>query len=238
MKAFDEDDFFKNVVVEIKPSIEIQVTEISGNFLMFIPKWNYNGHVVEDNKKEFTLIDGTTKYTYIRNQEVEKSTIEFLQNAHPNFKEKSNFYLTFSEAKKQNWFFNFYHYSLKDNFTIVGMDLLSSFRYSEEQINTVFDVKKVIDNEIIAEFKNSFGKEKIDLKSLQKSVNEGRKFILLKDNTLGVLTDEWLEKYALILKYSHIEGDEIRFAKWILIVSEKLVQHQKILKLFLPDAWP
>jgi superfamily II DNA or RNA helicase len=233
----EEDDFFKNVIVEIKPNIEIQVTEISGNFLMFIPKWNYNGHVVEDQKKEFTVAEGTTKYTYIRNQEVEKNTIDFLQNAHPNFKGKNSFYLTFSEAKKQNWFFNFYHYSLKDNFTVVGMDLLSSFRYSQEQINTVFEVKKIVDNEIIATFKNSFGKEKIDLKSLQKSVNEGRKFILLKDNTLGVLTDEWLEKYSLILKYSHLEGDEIRFAKWILIVSEKLIEHQKSLKLFLPNAW-
>ena len=233
----DTSGVFREEIREIVPDTLIQVSELGGNLLLFIPRWDYDGTIVEDNKDFFEIYDGEKKIIYRRNKETEKETLDFLQQAHPNFKGQQSFYLTFAEASKKNWFFNFYHEQLKDNFSVIGMDMLGYFRYSQHPIQTTFNVLKTIDNEIVARIETNFGKEKIDPKSLQKAINEDKKFVLLKDNTLGILTDEWLRQYALMLRYSTTNKDEITFAKWILIVSESLVQQQKSLGYILPENW-
>ena len=233
----DAAGLFQEMTVEIAPKVEIQVTEVSGEFLMFIPRFNYDGNVVEGEAEQFQIIEGFKKVTYIRNKKFEADAIKQLKEAHPNFKNKNSLYLKFSEASKKNWFYNFYHNTLKENFTVVGMDMLSYFRYSDYKMETSFKIIKTIGNEIVAEVKVKFGKEKVSLKALQKAVIEERKFVFLKDNSLGALTEEWVDQYAMILKFGQIDGDEITFAKWILIVSEKLVNQQKNLKLLLPDNW-
>ena len=235
--TLDTFDIFQEEIREIVPESLIQVSELGGNLLLFIPRWDYDGTIVDDGKDFFEIYEGEKKIVYQRNKEVERETLDFLQQAHPNFNGQNNFYLTFEEASKKNWFFNFYHEQLKDNFSVIGMDMLGYFRYSPHPVQTMFKILKTIDNEVVALFETTFGKEKIDPKSLQRSVNEDKKFVLLKDNTLGILTDEWLDQYALMLKYSTINKNEITFAKWILIVAESLVQHQKSLRYVLPENW-
>src|SRR5699024_622726 len=142
-------------------------------------------------------------------------TLEFLENAHPNFKGQNRYYLTFKEASHKNWFYNFYYHQLKGNYRIAGMDMLNYFRYSEDPIETHFHLKKVFENELTAKFTTRFGKEKNPTGLLVKALLKNEKFILLKDRSLGVLTQGWLTKYEFILLNSSIEGDEIRFAKWV-----------------------
>lgn len=235
--SLDTSEVFQEEIKEIIPDTVIQISELGGNLLLFLPRWNYEGTIVDDNKDFFEIYEGEKKIVYKRNKETEKETLDFLQQAHPNFKGQNSLYLTFADASKKNWFFNFYHQHLKDNFSVVGMDMLGYFRYSAHTIQTEFKIIRTIDNEIVAQFKTNFGKEKADVKSLQKAITEDKKFVLLKDNSLGILTDEWLEQYALILKYATVNKDEITFAKWILIVSESLVNHQKSLRAILPENW-
>lgn len=228
---------FQDETRNTTPETFIQVSELGGNMLLFIPKWNYDGTIVDDQKESFEIFEGDKKITYNRNQEIERETITFLQKSHPNFKGQTNFHLSFEEASEKNWFFNFYHEKLKENYSVVGMDMLGFFRYSPHPIQTKFQITKTIDNEVVATFKTLFGKEKTDPKSLQKTINEGKNFVLLKDNSLGILTDEWLVEYALILKYATINDDEVTFAKWIVIASETLGNHQKDLRMILPENW-
>ncbi|HEX9600742.1 MAG TPA: DEAD/DEAH box helicase, partial [Mariniflexile sp.] len=174
---------------------------------------------------------------YRRNKEIEIQTLQFLQEAHPKFKGQNNFYLSFEEASKKNWFFNFYHEKLKDGFSVVGMDMLGYFRYSPHPIETAFHILKTDDNNVTAIFKTYFGKEKVSIKTLQKALNEGKKYVLLKDSSLGILTDQWLEQYGLILKYATADQDTIIFSKWILIVSEAKGEHQEHLRMALTEDW-
>lgn len=239
LKKYETDisGIFEEEIRETNPDSLIQISELGGNLLLFIPKWNYDGNIVDDDTDFFEIYDRNKKIIYIRNKEIERETIRFLQNAHPKFENKNSFYLTFAEASKKNWFFHFYHEELKDNYNVVGMDMLSYFRYSPHAVETDFKIIKTIDNEVIATFKTNFGKEIIEPKSLQRALNENKKFVLLKDNSLGILTDEWLQQYAMILRYSTIDKDEITFAKWILIVAEDLVSSHKTMRLILPEDW-
>jgi SNF2 family DNA or RNA helicase len=219
------------------PKPIIHLSEISGDTLLFIPKWEYDGHLVEDSKDCFEKYEGTRLIVYKRDKKLENESITFLRNAHPKFQNKTNFYLSFEEASHKNWFYNFYQNHLKDQFIVTGMDMLSYFRYSTNPIETQFDIKKTLDNEVVADLRVSFGKQELDLKNLQKIIAEGKNFLILKDNTIGVLTEEWLDQYGMILRYSNIHENEISFAKWILISSESILNAKKELRLLVPENW-
>lgn len=234
--TLDTSEAFKEEVIEINPISIIQVSELVGDLLLFTPRWDYDGVIVEDDKDEFAIYEDAKKIIYKRNKKAEKETLEFLKNAHPKFKANAHF-LKFSEASKQNWFFNFYHNQLKDNFRVTGMDMLTYFRYSDEQIKTNFQITKTFENEVHAKLEVRFGDEHVPVKFLQKTVLDEQKFILLKDNSLGVLTEEWLDEYSLILRNSKIIENEIVFAKWILLVNSNSKQQQKNLNMILPKNW-
>jgi|GEM_PF-5236177 SNF2 family DNA or RNA helicase len=232
----DLNGIFELETRKVKPENSIQVSELGGNMLLFLPRWDYDGVLVEGNEDDFKVYEGQKQITYLRDKQEEQKTLEFLQSAHPNFKGKTNFFLTFKQASKKNWFFNFYHDQLKDNFTITGMDMLGYFRYSDSQVHSKLSITKTLDNLITAKFTTHFGNEKIDTKSLQKALAQDDRFVLLKDNSLGVLTEGWFEEYAAIVKSANIDGDEIEFAKWLLLIS-KPTGNQKALEMILPENW-
>lgn len=234
----DTDGVIEEETRNIEPDAVLQVSELNGTLLMFIPKWDYDGTIVEkDGRDSFEIYENQKKIIYRRNKIAEKASLAILEEAHPNFKGKNSCYLTFAEASAKNWFFNFYHNELKSNFTVIGMDMLGYFRYSKHQIKSNFIIKKTEDNEVIAQFTTAFGKEKVAIKSLQKALDEEKKFVLLKDSSLGVLTDEWHAEYGLILKNSRSDGDTLSFAKWVLLAMEHTTIQKKNAALVLPDDW-
>ncbi len=227
---------FKEEIREVSPQALIQISELGGDMLLFLPRWDYDGTVVEDNKDEFMIYDGEKRITYKRDKKAEWETLEFLQNAHPNFIDQNSYFLTFDEASKKNWFYNFYHEQLKDNFSVTGMDMLGYFRYSNHQAQSNLSIAKTLDNMVVANFTTYFGAEKIDTKTLQKALNHGDRFVLLKDNSLGILSEEWLKKYALFVKHAKIDEDEIQFAKWLPLISDP-EHHQAALSIVFPKNW-
>lgn len=236
MYPLDLDGVFEEEIRETSPRTMVQISELGGNMLLFLPRWDYEGTVVEDHKADFVIYEGTKRITYIRDKKAEWETLEFLQNAHPKFKDQTSFFLKFEEASKNNWFFNFYHEQLKDNFTITGMDMLGYFRYSDRRVQSSLRITSTLDHMVTAQFTTHFGDEKIATKSLQKALKQDDHFVLLNDNSLGILSEEWLEKYALLLKYAKIEGDEIHFAKWLLLISSS-AHNQTALNMVLPKNW-
>src|SRR5690606_22895746 len=135
-----------------------------------------------------------------------------------------------------NWFFNFYHEQLKDNFTITGMDMLGYFRYSSHQVVSRLKITKSLDNMVTAKFTTHFGDEKIDTITLQKALKRGDSFVLLKDSSLGILTQDWLKNYALRVRNASVDGDEIEFPKWLLFIFDSARNHTAV-NMVLPKNW-
>lgn len=232
----DLDGIFKEEIREEGPRVVIQISELGGNMLLFIPRWDYDGTIVDDDKELFTIYEGEKRITYKRNKKAERETLKFLQNAHPNFKGQTNFFLKFNEASKKNWFYNFYHEQLKDNFSVTGMDMLGYFRYSTHEAESKLSITKTLDNMVVAEFTTHFGTEKIGTNTLQKALSQGDHFVLLKDNSLGILSEAWVKKYALFVKNAKIDGDEIQFAKWLPLLSDP-EYHGEALNIVFPKNW-
>jgi SNF2 family DNA or RNA helicase len=230
---------FKTNLVECEPQNAVYLSEISDTFLMFTPRWSYEGFVIEAaDQGETEEIRRGEIYRVVRKHETEKAFIERLRAFHPNFAKQHNgqFYLTFDEAKKKHWFLNVYQQLLAENVQIVGMDLLYHFRYSPHSIHTEMTIGRTIDTNLHLNIRVSFGGEEVDLSNIQKTLFASQKFILLKDNSIGVITDEWMEQYGAMFKHGKIHKGELVVPQWILLsIDEKY--RSKELKPVISKAW-
>jgi SNF2 family DNA or RNA helicase len=102
------------------------------------------------------------------------------------------------------------------------MELLRHFRYSPFPIETRFDVIDKKDAPLCAvKLEVRFGTNIIPNKELQKTIMNRQKFVMLQDETMGVLPDDWLEDYGLIIKHLIFEAEHIWLNKFLLIFSNQ-----------------
>ncbi len=211
-------------IVEVEPVHAIYLSEISGSFLMLTPRWNYDGFWVEGPWKlteEFNR-NGQV-YVVKRNRVTEQAFHDRLQAMHPNFARQLNgvFNLPFAEAKKKHWFLKAYHRLIEENVELLGMELLRTFRYSPFPPETTCTIQKTVGSSLHISFGLKFGTENIALAELQKLLLAGVKSVLLKDHSIGVLTEEWLSQYSAIIKHGKIKGSELIVPHWILLGLQK-----------------
>ncbi|MCC6570842.1 MAG: hypothetical protein IT274_04390, partial [Chitinophagales bacterium] len=187
---------FEKKKIEATPTNCILLSEISsGAFLMLTPQWKYEDILIEGPpaaEKEVN-IQGEL-YAVIRNTEQEQAFLELLRKTHPNFEKQRNgyFHLTYEDAKKKNWFLKFYHQMLAENVELIGMDMLQHFRYSQHNITTEIKDISTLEHAVSMTMILKFGDEMVSLSEVQKTLFNQQKSILLKDNTIGILDEEWL----------------------------------------------
>jgi SNF2 family DNA or RNA helicase len=216
----DRGDCFENNTIAIIPENAILLNEISDSFLMIMPRWYYDGFLIEG---KYQPIFETTKngqvFTIQRDEAQEKAFLQYIQALHPNFQKQNNghFYLSFSEAKKKQWFLKAYHKLISDNVSILGLDMLKHFRYSEFAVQTNWNVIEEINNTVVISIEVLFGKEKISIHTIKKILLEQQATVLLKDNTIGVFTDEWLLSFGVLIKHAQVNENKITVAKWLFV---------------------
>lgn len=227
-------------VIEVDPVNAIYLSEISNSFLMLTPKWNYDGFWVEgpwQHSEEFTR-NGEV-YVVKRNAAKEQAFHDLVQQMHPNFARQLNgaFNLPFAEAKKKQWFLKAYHRLLEENVELLGMELLKHFRYSPFPVETEMAVISTEGNTLRLSLVVRFGEEKVPLLELQKLLLSGQKSILLKDHSIGVLPEEWLERYSVLLKHGKVQKAEITVPQWILLGMDQSATTRRVTPAGWLDRW-
>jgi SNF2 family DNA or RNA helicase len=213
-------------VTEIRavPRKAILLSEISGSFLMLTPRWIYDGITVEGvyQEQQTVHLDGEM-YVVHRDKEAEDTFLNYLRQGHDSFRRQINgyFHLSFDEAKKKQWFVKNLQQWLENEIEIHGLDMLQHFRYSPHAISTSMKVLKDSGDELEIYLKVSFGSEEIPLKELRRMIMSQQHAVLLKNNTLGLLPEEWLEEYSTLLRHGKIEKNIIKLPTWHLISEEK-----------------
>jgi superfamily II DNA or RNA helicase len=234
-----KDEVFKINLIESEPQHAVQLSEISDTFLMFTPRWNYEGFIIESfDQPETEEMRHGEVFKVVRRKDEEHAFVEKLRALHPNFEKQrnGNFYLSFEDAKKKHWFLKVYQQLLAENVQIVGMDLLKHFRYSPHSITTLMTIGRTIDTLLHLNIRVSFGEEAIELSNIQRTLFNGQRFILLKDDSIGIITDEWYEQYGSIFKHGKIQKGELIVPQWILLSIDEKYQ-SKELKPVLSDQW-
>src|SRR5690554_2230846 len=87
----DTGDYFKVHVIDCVPQAAVMLSEISNSFLMFTPRWEYDGIVVEGNYQPTysTHVNGEL-YEVKRSLEAETNFSNYLQALHSAFKKQLN----------------------------------------------------------------------------------------------------------------------------------------------------
>jgi superfamily II DNA or RNA helicase len=237
--AMDRNHCFAVQEIKSQPESMVLVNEISNTFLQFIPCWNYEGITVEGSwTPKIELQRQDEMYLVHRNKEAEQHLTQSIQDRHPSFKQQfnGNFFIHFDEAKRNNWFFKLYQDWIDQGVQLLGLDLLEHFRYSKEKAETKIEWVKSEGGMTSFTMEVRFGKEKIKIKELQKVVQAGQKSILLKDSSIGVLTDDWLSTYALMLKHAKITGTQLEVSNWLLQSNQQVFAQQDSNRV-IPEAW-
>lgn len=233
-------NFFPKKEIKTLPVNRVLLSELNGAFVMLTPQWVYDGFVLENPWKEVyeTVIEGET-ITITRNKEAEEEFVELLVALHPNFASQRNgyYYLSFADAQKKQWFLKTYHNLLEQGIELVGMDMLNHFRYSPYKVETTVTVKQQEKGKVLMQLTVAFGKEELRLVELQKMLMAGQKAVLLKDGSLGVLHDEWMQQYAAIIKHGKINKDEIEVSKVMALSEQQVTKEKEVLKGLIKEQW-
>lgn len=237
--VLDRNHCFAVQEIKSKPEPMVLVNEIGNKFLQFVPCWNYEGITVEGPwAPQIELQRQEEMYLVHRDKEAEQSLTQSIQARHPSFKQQynGNFFIHFDEAKKSNWFFNLYQDWLQQGVQLLGLDLLDHFRYSSNKAETDLHWIKSEGGVTTFTMEVKFGKEKIKIKELQKVVQANQKSLLLMDNTIGILPEEWLRAYALILKHAKIKGATLEVSNWLLQSNQQIFGKEDNAQI-LPEEW-
>jgi SNF2 family DNA or RNA helicase len=240
---FDAQSFNRDILVEMEKKINIRreasfpyedvltdpenqlLISESGNLLLLAPQTRYQNILAPNNEQQvFEKYEDGLKLIITRNLDAEADFRSRIKASHPNFKSQKldSFFLTIEEAKKKNWFLKFYHELLEQGISVIGLDMLSQFRYSPHAIQSTFEILDIRDNDAFIKLEVYFGREKISLKELKKAILSNQKMLLLEDNSMGVLTDDWLNKYSILIKHSEWQDNILTTPKWILLFNPEL----------------
>jgi SNF2 family DNA or RNA helicase len=236
----NRNNLFSKNEVNVLPKNRVMLSEISNSFLVLTPQWEYDDMLVEGQFQPTTeIVKHGETFSIVRNEDWEKSFVRLLQSLHPNFPKQLNgtFYVSFADAQKKHWFFKAYHQLLSLDVSIVGMDLLKHFRYSPHKVSTDLAVKKEENDQLLLSLKISFGNEEVPLNELQKMLLAGQKAILLKDGSLGLPGDDWMQQYGTIIKHGKINGKDIQVAKWMALFEQNSSEETQVLKPVIGKDW-
>ena len=226
--------------VLVTPTHRVMLSEISGSFLVLTPQWLYDGFLAEGPWKiNMEFVRSGVTYRITRDRASEQAFLKMLESLHGNFSRQLNgyYYLSFAEAQHKQWFLKTYHRLLELNIELVGMDMLQHFRYSPHAPVVTIRLGKPAGNLISMELRVQFGEQEVQLSELQKMVLAGAHAILLSDGSLGVLPEEWLKKYNVLIRHGKISGRQLEIPRWLAFPELESGQEDGLLKPVLMTSW-
>lgn len=206
------DDKLKESVVSEEPQVRLYLKETEKS-IAFKPVFSYNG--IEkywlDTSSAVAAKDGKV-VVYERNEASEQTFLNLLRYLHPSMQESrkaQSFLLLASEALKGSWYFHFIDKLKEHNVEILGYEHLKQMRINPNKPITNLNVKSGIDW-FDVNLTVSFGSEEVNVTEIKKALTKKQGFVQLKDGSMGLLTEEWMEKYALMLKLGQVKDGQVR----------------------------
>ncbi len=223
-----EVSFDKTLIRETKegdPDITVMLVE-KGDYLMFQPTFSYKNFVVKPGSKETIIVsDGDKILKVIRNKEAEQNFINKLCGLHSQFvtHEGSNLVLKGGDVLKNNWFFLFVDVMKEMKIPVFGFEALKNFRFNTSKPATKIHLSSGLDW-FDAKVELTFGEQRIGISEIKKALANKQSFVQLNDGSLGILPDEWINKYSLLFKVGDGRENKLRLSRFHLSVIDDLYE--------------
>ena len=189
----------------------------SDGYIIITPVVKY-GEVeipVLSKKQIYSIDQNGNQFLVDRDEVLELNFISMLIRQHPNFEEQLElgaFYIHSVHFLEGAWFLEVFDIWKDAQITILGFSELKNNKYNGHKASVTLSVSSGLDWFDTA-VKVKFGEQDVSLKQLQKAVKNKTKFVELGDGTLGLLPQEWIEKFANYFRIGEVSKDTIRTSK-------------------------
>ncbi len=160
-----------------------------------------------------------------RNEEIEAEFIQNIQSMHADIhynKKEQFFHISGTSVLNSNWFTRFIEKMKDENVEIMGYEGLQSLKVNIHKPTTQIMVSSGIDwFEAAVELK--FGDQKVSIIDVKNALAQKQNYIKLGDGSVGMLPNEWMKKYSLMLKIGETKGTKIRLKKFHFSVLDDLL---------------
>ncbi len=224
-------EFDKGLVKEVKsgtPDVKLLLQE-RGDYLVFQPVYSYKGYDTRPTDKEtITIADGDKILIIKRNKEEENAFLNKVEKLHSSFiqqPETGALVLKGADVLRNNWFFLFVDAMKEMKVPVFGFEALRNFRFNTARPSTHIHVSSGLDW-FDAKVEIEFGDQRVGIADIKKALAAKQSFVQLGDGTLGILPDEWLQKYSLLFKVGDGRADKLRLSKYHMGVIDELYENR------------
>ncbi len=189
-------------------------------------KWGFFGNVIQPHEGIVKIIK--------RNEEAEQNFINMLGHLHTDIHKNNKdhfFHLHSNNVLANNWFFGFADKMKEWNVQLFGHEGLKNLRINVNKPQTRVQVNNGIDW-FDASVEIAFGDQTITITDVKKALAQKQNFVRLTDGTLGLLPEEWLKKYSLLIKMGEARGGKLRVKKYHFSILDELLANVNEDKLY------
>ncbi|MBS1644207.1 MAG: SNF2 helicase associated domain-containing protein [Bacteroidetes bacterium] len=209
-----------------KPSVQLFLSERDRN-LVLQPVFTYGNTEIKLDYHGEILLPVYDKVQLIQRDEAAEATIlKMLQNLHSDMKYSAadGCLLLPSEAVLDgSWFFRFVDEMREQQIQVLGFENLKRLRISTFKPKTEVRISSDIDW-FDTTVDVSFGTQRVTIADIKKAIGNHQQFVPLGDGSVGLLPEEWLKKYGLLLKMGEHHQGKLRLKKIHFSVLDTLLE--------------
>jgi len=186
-------------------------------YIQLVPVVDYNQVEVPilSKKQIYTQDAKGNSYIIDRDEQLEIGFLSVLLRQCPDFEEQLNldsFYIHRKHFLEEGWFFDAFETWRSIDVEIYGFSQLKNNNYNSNKASVTVGLSSGLDW-FETSVKVSFGNQEVDLKQLQKALKNHAKFVTLNDGTMGMLPEEWIEKFSKYFRAGEVNKNTIRTPK-------------------------
>lgn len=206
----------------------------SGDYVLITPVIRYGDTEIPllSQRQLYTLDQTGTAYAIERNKKEELNMLINIMRLSDLFEEQMGnefFYLHKSRFLDDGWFLDAFELWNSLGYVILGFSDLKNNVLNPNKMKVVMQVKSEIDW-FDTTAKVNFGDQEVRLRDIRKSVVNKNRFVKLGDGTMGLLPDEWLNRFSHYFRNGEIVGDSIRTPKSNYALIDELYEDEVLTK--------
>jgi len=165
------------------------------------------------------------KFSYIeRDLEAESEFREKFRSYHPDFMlQEEGFYLNPLQLIEDFWLIDIFEKVKECGIELLGLKNLSSFKYNLNKPSVSVSVQSDLDW-FDVKIDVSFGDQRLSLKDLQKAFVKKSNFVTLSDGSIGILPQEWMQKFAAYFKVGEVKKEALQISNFQFGIIDELYQ--------------
>lgn len=206
--CLDLDEALQKMSPSTEPKLQLHLKETE-KLLILKPVFIY-GTIERGWLDTHQIIRADNGMLHIQTRDIaaEQTFLNLLRYLHPSIQESRKsgvFLLPAKEALRGDWYFGFMEKMNSAGVTIIGHNELRQLKINPNRPKTRLQIATGIDW-FDTEMELSFGDERVSIAAVKKALSKKQNFVSLSDGSIGLLPEDWMNKYSLMVKMGALNG--------------------------------